>query len=325
MRYLKFLLLLVAFSTVFLTACNTVGEEGEENKEENTDQGGKLLEPKELADVFLNGDYEKVYSQTSKTFQGEVPFKQFQELGKEFNKDVAKYILQSELPYGNGAKQYVWIDDSGSKGMMAIFDEDDIIHGLQVMPLTLYPETDNIYTETIFDFPFQDKWFVFWGGTNSLVNYHYAYENQRYAYDFVIMTEYSSYEGDPTLNESYYAFGKEYLVPADGTVVQVENSVKDNEPVGRMNQKQPLGNYVILDHGNKEFSYLAHFKYQSIVVKEGDKVKKGDLLGLVGNSGNSSEPHIHFHVADSPDPMTSKSIKINFDREDKFIQGDFVD
>lgn len=324
MRCLKLFIILVAFSTVLLTGCNTGGGE-EVRKEEEMDRGGKLLKPDELSDAFLNGDYEKVYSQTSKAFQDEVPLDQFQKLSKEFNKDVAKYILQSELPIGNGAKQYIWIDDSDSKGIMAIFDEDDIIQGLQVMPLTTYPETDNIYTETVFDFPFQDKWFVFWGGTNSLVNYHYAYENQRYAYDFIIMNEHSTYEGDPALNESYYAFGKEYLAPADGLVVKVERSVKDNEPVGRMNEKQSLGNYVILDHGNNEFSYLAHFKNQSIVVKEGDSVKQGDLLGLVGNSGNSSEPHIHFHVADSPDPMTSKGIRIMFDREGPFIQGDFVE
>lgn len=316
---------MVAFSTVFLTACNP-GEKGvEKSKEEDLNRGEKLMKPKELSDTFLNGDFEKVYSQMSKAFRNEVSLKQLQQIGEEFNKDVDSFILQSELPLGNGAKQYVWTDDSGTKGMMAIFDGDHTVLGLQVMPLAVYPETDNVYTETVFDFPFLDKWFVFWGGTNSLVNYHYEYENQRYAYDFMVMNEDSTYEGDPALNESYYTFGKEYLVPADGTVVKVENSVKDNQPVGRMNKEQPLGNYVILDHGNKEFSYLVHFKYDSIIVKEGDKVKQGDLLGLVGNSGNSSEPHIHFHVADSPDPMTSKSIKIKFNREDKFIQGDFVE
>src|SRR5699024_241843 len=151
-----------------------------------------------------------------------------------------------------GAKQYVWTDDSGTKGMMAIFDGDHTVLGLQVMPLAVYPETDNVYTETVFDFPFLDKWFVFWGGTNSLVNYHYEYENQRYAYDFMVMYEDSIYERNTALNESYYVFGKEYLVTADGIVVKVENSVKDNQPVGRINKEQSLCNYVILDHCNKE-------------------------------------------------------------------------
>ena len=282
------------------------------------------MKPKDLSDILLGGNFEKVYKQMSEYFQNEVSFKQFQELGEEFNKDITKFILQSELPYDNGAKQYVWTDDSGTKGMIAVFDEDYVIQALQLIPLAIHHETDEIFTKTKFHLPFRDEWFVFWGGTNKLVNYHYEFENQRYAYDFVIMKENRSYESDPTLNESYFAFGKEYLAPADGVVVSMENNVEDNEPVGIFNEEQPLGNYVILDHGNEEFSYLVHFKHQSIVVKQGDKVKQGDLLGLVGNSGNSSEPHIHFHVANSPDPMNSKSIRINFNGKRDLIQGNFV-
>lgn len=318
MRYFKYFLIGIVFLPIFLTACST-------REDEVANQNGKQVKPEEFSSTFLNGDYKKIYSQMSKAFQGEVSLKQLQELGNDFNQDVTKYILQSELPYSNGAKQYTWTDDSGSKGMVAVFDEDDIIQGLQIMPLTTYPETDNVFTETVMDFPFDNTWYVFWGGTNSLINYHYEYENQRYAYDFVLMNEKTTYEGDPSLNESYYAFGEEYLAPADGIVVKVVNHVKDNLPVGQMNEEQPLGNYIILNHGNKEYSYLAHFKYQSIVVNEGDKVNQGDILGLVGNSGNSSEPHIHFHVADSPDLRTSKSINITFDREDPFIQGDLVE
>ncbi|MGE7094511.1 M23 family metallopeptidase [Lysinibacillus sp. NPDC048646] len=283
-----------------------------------------MMKPKDLSDVLLSGNFEKVYKQMSEYFQNEVSFKQFQEFGEEFNKDITKLILQSELPYNNGAKQYVWTDVSGTKGMIAVFDEDDVIQVLQLIPLAVYHETDEIFTKTKYHLPFRDEWFVFWGGTNKLVNYHYEYENQRYAYDFAIVNENRSYDGDPTLNESYFAFGKEYLAPADGVVVSMVNNVEDNEPVGTFNEEQPFGNYVILDHGNEEFSYLVHFKHQSIVVKQGDKIKQGNLLGLVGNSGNSSEPHIHFHVADSPDPMNSKSIRINFNEKRDLIQGDFV-
>ncbi|GAB3046864.1 M23 family metallopeptidase [Virgibacillus ainsalahensis] len=325
MRYLRVFFILVVFLTVFLTACNN-GEGGaEENQEEETNEGEEPMKPEELSDVFLEGDYERMYGQMSKAFQDEVSLEQLQEIGEEFNKGVTTYTLQSEVPYVDGGQQYVWTDDSGSKGMVAVFDEHDILQGFQVMPLAVYPKTDEVYTETVFDLPFQDEWFVVWGGTNSLLNYHYEYENQRYAYDFLIMNENSTYEGDPTKNESYYAFGKEYLAPADGTVVKVENDVEDNKPVGEMNEESSMGNYVILDHGNEEYSYLAHFKYQSIEVKEGDEVKQGELLGIVGNSGNSSEPHIHFHVADSADPTDSKAIRINFKREEEFIQGDFVE
>lgn len=314
MRNLKHSVLLVVFLAAFLAACGKEEEEGVE----------KVMEPEMLSTTFLQGDYEKVYSQMSKAFRDEVSLNQLQKLGDDFNQGVTEYILQSELPL-DGGKRYVWTDETGTKGITAVFDEKDIIQGLQIMPLETHPKEDNQYTKTIFNFPFHDQWYVFWGGTNSLVNYHYEYENQRYAYDFVKMKNGSTYEGDPTMNESYHAFGEDYLAPADGTVVKVENDVKDNEPVGDMNTEQPLGNHVILAHGNKEFSYLAHFKSQSITVEEGDKVKQGDPLGLVGNSGNSSEPHIHFHVADSAKPKTSESMNITFDREDPIIQGDFVE
>ena len=60
-----------------------------------------------------------------------------------------------------------------------------------------------------------------------------------------------------------------------------------------------MGNHVIIDHGNGEFSFLAHFKKGTVAVKPGDAVKSSDLLGLAGNSGNSSEPHVHYHLQDT--------------------------
>lgn len=303
---------------IVLSACKSE----EKKTEKDIPEGVKVMEPEALADVFLAGDFEKVYQQMSKGFKKDVSLKQLEGLGVDFNTDVDAFILRSDFSYGDEVKQFVWTDESELKGIIALFDQEDIIQGLQIMELTTFPETDEVYTKTVFDFPFEDEWFVFWGGTNSLLNYHYEYENQRYAFDFVVMQGNITYEGDPNVNESYYAFGQKYLAPADGTVVKVENAIEDNEPVGEMNEQEPMGNYVILDHGNGEYSYLAHFKHQSIEVKEGDKVKQGDLLGLVGNSGNSSEPHIHFHVADSPDPMESKSIRIQFEQDEAIIQGD---
>jgi len=316
LRYFQVFFVLIIFSIILLAACSN---------EEGISKGEEPMKPKELPDAFLDDDYERIYSHMSKEFQDEVSLNELRDLGEDFHRGVSTYKLQFELPYGDDAKHYAWIDDSGSKGILAIIDEEDIIQGLQIMPLAAYPETDEAYTKTTFQYPFEDEWFVFWGGTNTLTNYHYEFENQRYAYDFTIVKEDNSFEGDQTLNENYYAFGENYLAPADGSIVKVENNVEDNEPVGEMNEEQPLGNFVIIDHGNEEYSYLAHFKHQSIEVIEGDDVKQGDLLGLVGNSGNSSEPHIHFHVADSPDPTSSKSIRINFNQEEKFIRGDFIE
>lgn len=318
--YFIFIVLLIAL----LTSCSNDPKD-EEQEEKQSTNGGEQMKPEEIPGVFLEGDYKRLYNQTSKDFQKEVSLKQLEEIGNEFNQGVNEFTLQSELPIDEGITQFSWVDDGNAKGMVAVVDDSDTIIGFQVLPLQTYPETDERFTKTTFTLPFKDEWFVFWGGLNSLVNYHYEYENQRYAYDFTTMKESRSYEGDPTKNESYYAFGKEMIAPADGKVVQIESEIKDNEPVGKMNENQPAGNYVMIDHGNDEYSLLAHFKHQSIEVKEGDQVRQGDLLGLVGNSGNSSEPHVHFHVADAPDLEDSKSIRINFKNNQEWIQGDFIE
>ena len=282
------------------------------------------MQPKELAQLILQGDFETVYSQTDNEFQNEISLDEFREVAEDFTKDITGLEIQSELFDNDESKQYVWLDDSGTKGIVAVFNKDDLMDGIQFLPVESYPETDEVFTKTKFTPPFKGEWLVVWGGINTLVSYHYEYESQRYAYDFIVVKDKKSYEGDKELNESYYAFGKEYIAPADGIVVGIENDIKDNEPVGVSNTDDPAGNYVILDHGNDEFSHLSHFKYQSIVVKEGDTVKRGDLLGLVGNSGNSSEAHIHFHVADSSDLWDSKSIRINFDGNNDMHQGDII-
>lgn len=304
---------LIVFTILIVTGCS-------DNKE-----GYKEIDPKDIATVFLGGDYERLYDQTSKEFQKEVTIKELRSIGDEFNEDVDTYLFQAELPLGDELTRYAWTDEKEEKAVISVVDtKTNIIVGFQVIPIESYPDTDEVYTETTFQLPFEDEWFVFWGGTNELLNYHYVHESQRYAFDFLMMKDSISYEGDATKNESYYAFGKNMLAPANGVVVDVVNNIKDNDPVGEMNEENPAGNYVIIDHGNEEYSFLVHFKYESIQVKEGDEVKTGDVLGLVGNSGNSSEPHIHFHVADSPDVNNSKSIRIDFNENSELIQGDFV-
>jgi murein DD-endopeptidase MepM/ murein hydrolase activator NlpD len=119
--------------------------------------------------------------------------------------------------------------------------------------------------------------------------------------------------GDGTRNEDYYAFGREVLAPADGTVVEVIEGVRDNTP-GSMNPYSAVGNCVVIQHREDEVSVLAPFKQGSIVVKVGDKVKRGQLLGQCGNSGNSSEPHVHYHLQNSPVLQDGLGIKCVFQK-----------
>ncbi|MNJ53851.1 Murein DD-endopeptidase MepM [compost metagenome] len=172
--------------------------------------------------------------------------------------------------------------------------------------------------------PLKNDWFVFWGGENVIANYHYGTESQRYAYDFIKVKDGYSYSGDPKKNESYYAFGQEITAPEAGKVIHVVNDIADNEPVGIMNEKDLAGNVVAIDHGNGEYSYLAHLKKDSVTVKVGDIVQKGEVIGLCGNSGNSSEPHLHFQISDGDDLFTSSSLRVKWENDLHPIQGDTI-
>ncbi|YCA46428.1 M23 family metallopeptidase (plasmid) [Bacillus sp. JZ8] len=171
--------------------------------------------------------------------------------------------------------------------------------------------------------PIKGEWFVFWGGANELINYHYAYENQRYAYDLVKIQEGSSYQNSQIQNENFYAFNEEIIAPADGKVVKILDRIKDNIP-GEMDTKNLAGNYVIIEHTKKEYSLLAHLKKNSIQVKIGEFVKEGQYIGKCGNSGNSSEPHLHFQVMDSSNLESGNSLRIRFKDGMEPIQGDTI-
>ncbi|HEX2698952.1 MAG TPA: M23 family metallopeptidase [Acidimicrobiales bacterium] len=137
-------------------------------------------------------------------------------------------------------------------------------------------------------------------GRGSAGNHHAVASDQRYAFDFLIWRDGSTHRGDGADNADYWAWAQPVLSPADGTVVSVHDGVADNRPGAQTNTTQPAGNHVVIDLGRGEYAALAHFRAGSIRVAEGERVSSGQVLGLVGNSGNSSEPHIHFHLQDSP-------------------------
>ncbi len=192
---------------------------------------------------------------------------------------------------------------------------DGQVAGFFIRPVPEEPSREQLEyaTRTQLRLPFSGSWFVFWGGRTLAQNYHFAALDQRFAYDIVMQKGGSTHAGEGKRNEDYYCFDRKLLAPASGTVVSVENDVAENVP-GVMNAQAPMGNHVILDHGNGEFSFFCHFRQGTVLVKPGDEVKTGDVLGRAGNSGNSSEPHLHYHLQDTgefgkgrglPAPFTS--------------------
>ena len=105
--------------------------------------------------------------------------------------------------------------------------------------------------------------------------------------------------------------GKEVLVVADGAVVGTRNDLPEQTP-GTYPAGIPIdeadGNFVVLDVGNGFYVNYAHMQPGSVRPKLGDKVKRGDVIGLVGNTGNSVAPHMHLHVMDGPSPLASQGL-----------------
>jgi len=180
------------------------------------------------------------------------------------------------------------------------FGPGGTVEGFFIRPVAQEAASERLdYTpKTVLRLPFTGRWFVFWGGRTIAQNYHASTIDQRFAYDILVYREGRSHEGEGRGNEDYYCFGQKLLAPAAGVVAALENEIEDNVP-GVMNGQKPMGNHVILDHGNGEFSFLCHFRKGTVAVKKGDAVKAGDFLGECGNSGNSSEPHLHYHLQDT--------------------------
>ncbi len=103
------------------------------------------------------------------------------------------------------------------------------------------------------------------------------------------------------------------IAPGKATVIQVIDGSIDVQP-GERDRSVGVGNAVIIDHHNEEYSLLCHFKQNSITVKVGNEIKQGDVIGLCGNTGNTSEPHIHFNLQDKPLMHKAKALPAQFRR-----------
>lgn len=138
------------------------------------------------------------------------------------------------------------------------------------------------------------------------------YVAQRYAIDYEkIDAQGRIYVGDRVDPSSYTIYGDEALAAADGTVVASMNDLPEQTP-GTFPENIPLdeadGNFVVIDLGDDFFANYAHLQPGSVRVRAGDHVDRGDVLGLIGNSGNSVAPHLHFHVMDGPSPLATQGL-----------------
>jgi murein DD-endopeptidase MepM/ murein hydrolase activator NlpD len=183
----------------------------------------------------------------------------------------------------------------------------------------------------VFRFPLKGTWFVAVGPTPQ--GAHRWALPEEFALDIVRLGEgTSSHRGAGGRLSDYYAYDQPVLAAADGKVVAATDGVAENigairrpdeslEAYGqRVGEIQAgliqsgavAGDNVVIDHGDGEYSVYAHLKPGSLKVKAGQAVKAGEVIGALGSSGNSTEPHLHFQVCDGPDPLSCAGIPINF-------------
>lgn len=147
---------------------------------------------------------------------------------------------------------------------------------------------------------------------------------ERYAIDFMQFgADGNYYKDNPNKNENYYSYDAPLYAVADGKVVDVLDGIPDNAPLGRdypITLSNIAGNYVIIDLGNHKYAFYAHLIPNSVKVHKGDRVSKGQIIGKLGNSGNSDAPHLHFHIIDKPSPLLGEGIPYAFEH---FITQDY--
>jgi len=189
------------------------------------------------------------------------------------------------------------------------------------------------FAQNKYIFPLRGVWYAGWGA--SFHTGHRWAIPEEFALDIAKIGESGiSHKGDGTRFNDYYAYGADVLAAANGRVTSVaSDQPEDPSAMQRPNESQEAYftrlqkeqaerlakgltaiavNYVMIDHGKNEYSLYAHLQPGSVRVHIGDQVKAGDVIGKLGSSGNSTEPHLHFHVCDKPDPLMCAGIPVNF-------------
>ena len=185
-----------------------------------------------------------------------------------------------------------------------------------------------------------DGWMAANGPSNRAENEHRRAINtvdgkariaQRFAIDWIKFGPNGQlWSGSVGKNANWFGYGAEIIAVADAVVASVNASVPENKPdtdsrAVPVTLETIAGDYVILDLSNGRYAMYAHMQPASIRVKAGDKVRRGQVLGLVGNSGNSDGPHLHFQICDADSPLGSEGLPFVFESFEKMGEGKLTD
>ncbi len=187
------------------------------------------------------------------------------------------------------------------------------------IPLVQY-KNENQYT-----FPLKGAWIAI----NTFDNpyEHRRMNSQEFGFDLGQLDENMVFIPPKGNKNEFFCFhGKEVIAIADGEVVDTFNEIPENPSAGELLPEDKMreiinkfgyiplaaGNFVVVRHSGNECSFYAHLIPNSIKVKKGEKIKQGQVLGLLGNSGNSSAPHLHFQLMKGSDFLTARGLPCYF-------------
>ena len=173
-------------------------------------------------------------------------------------------------------------------------------------------------TRVVYTLPFDGEWLVANGGATPKTSHSWDILGQRFALDFVQANEaFRTHAGRGTRAEEYFCYGREIRAAASGTVVRVEDRVRQaflGWGVCDFTARSFVGNHVLVEHAEGEFGLYAHLVRGSVIVAPGDGVNRGQVLGHCGHTGHSTEPHLHFHLQDSADLFQGMGLPVRFSR-----------
>lgn len=193
-----------------------------------------------------------------------------------------------------------------------IFDSQGTVIGFSVRGAEAAPSSSLGYKDKAsLRLPFKGDWLVLGGGRSSIQNQHAVSVDQRFAYDITAIKNGKTFSGNGSRPGQHYCFGRPIYAPGAGTIVEAKDGIPDNM-IGAPFASPPEGNHVIIDHGNSEYSVLAHLKLGSVKVKAGDKVKSDTMIGRCGNSGNAETPHLHIHLQNTPILFNGEGLPMQF-------------
>jgi murein DD-endopeptidase len=147
----------------------------------------------------------------------------------------------------------------------------------------------------------------------------------RFAIDWMkVAPDGSHAKGDEADPANWYGYGADVLAVADATVAVAMDDIPDPqrvEPKKVVAMENASGNYIVLDLGNGKYAFYEHLKSGSLRVRVGDRVRLGQVIARLGYTGQSTGPHLHFHVADAPMPLNAEGIPYVF-RKFKTVTGE---